>query len=146
MNSTEEKGRKRLRPVHIWWIGVILFAPSFLFWTVSTIVFVSQGRFNCPMDANGITRFYLPFFAALLGLLVPVMCLFRLRTASWKVSTWAFTTYLALMILWGIMDIRSEHHQAGGHGLADTGPGDYFHVYYTWYFLPYRLIERGDAR
>lgn len=60
---------------------------------------------------------------------------------------WMFGIYLTAMVGWGIIDIRNENYQMGGHeypnGPFIDGHRYYFHAYYTWYFLPYKLIEKG---
>jgi hypothetical protein len=48
------------------------------------------------------------------------------------------------MLTWGIVDIRYENYQMGGQrGSFIQGHRYYFHSYFTWYFLPYRWIEKG---
>jgi hypothetical protein len=137
----------RFRPVHIWWLAVALFTPSVFIWAFSTAIFVYKGMFNCPFDRHGIIRVYLPMFAAVVGFFVPLVCLRVLRAASWRHTGWLFTTYLGLMLTWGVIDIRHEHYQMGGHdypnGPLVDGHRYYWHSYFTWYFLPYEWIERG---
>jgi hypothetical protein len=137
----------RIRPVHTWWLGVGLFTPSILIWGFSLGLFIYKGMFNCPFDWHGITHVYLPLFAAVVGLAVPVVCLRLLRHASWRVTRWAFAVYVATMLTWAAIDIRHEHYQMGGHdypnGPLVDGHRYYWHVYYTWYFIPYRWIEHG---
>jgi hypothetical protein len=136
-----------IRPVHTWWLGVALFTPSVLAWLIPTALFISKGLFDCPFDWPGITHVYLPMFAAVVGFTVPLVCLWRLRGSSWRVTGWAFACYLAVMLTWGIIDIRQQHYQMGGHdypnGPRVDGHRYYWHVYYTWYFIPYRWIEQG---
>ena len=57
----------RIRPVHSWWLGVALFAPSVLVWLSVFGVSIYRGMFNCPFDWHGIRFVYLPFLAAFLG-------------------------------------------------------------------------------
>ena len=137
----------RIRPVHTWWFGVMLFAPSVLIWVITTSGFVYKGMFNCPFDWHGIKHIYLPLFAALVGLTTPLVCLRLFRGASWRFTGLAFAAYLALMLAWAAIDIRHEHYQMGGHeypnGPLIDGHRYYWHVYYTWYFIPYRWIEPG---
>ena len=49
------------------------------------------------------------------------------------------------MCMWVYFDIKSEHYQFGGHdypnGILVDGHRYYFHVYITWYFLPYKWIH-----
>jgi hypothetical protein len=46
---------------------------------------------------------------------------------------------------WGVLDIRNEHYQIGGHdypnGILVDGHRHYWHLYFTWYFLPYKWIH-----
>ena len=138
-----------IRPVHTWWLGVALFTPSVLIWGITTSLFIYKGMFHCPFDWHGITRVYLPMFAAIVGVTIPLICLRRLRSSSWRVTVLAFAGYLAVMLTWGIIDIRREHYQMGGHdypnGPLVDGHTHYWHVYYTWYFIPYRWVEQGIA-
>lgn len=137
----------QIRPVHIWWLGVALFVPSVITWGVSLGVFIYKGFFDVPFDWFGITRVYLPFVAAILGFATPILCLRFLKHASCRLTGWAFAGYLSVMLIWATIDIRHQHYQMGGHGTssgsAADGHGDYWHVYYTWYFIPYRWIEQG---
>ncbi len=136
-----------IRPFHVWWLGVLLFAPSLLIWALAIGMPIYMGIFRCPFDWFHIRFVYLPLFAALSGLTVPAACLRLLRAASWRVTSWAFAAYLAVFLTWGIIDIRNENHQVGGHdypnGPLVDGHKYYWHQYYTWYFIPYRWIERG---
>lgn len=65
-------------------------------------------------------------------------------------SVKGFIAYALVMLIWGIVDIRCENYQLGGHRYRDhplvEGHTHYFHVYYTWHFLPYRWIEKGIPR
>lgn len=136
-----------MQPFHIWWIGVVLFGPPAALWVLIIVVFSVIGMFDCPFDWHGIRHFYIPFFAALVGLVVPLVCLRALRRSSPRVWVSVFVVYVVAMLTWGIVDIRCENYQMGGHDypngpLAD-GHKYYFHQYYTWYFLPYRWIEKG---
>lgn len=89
---------------------------------------------------------YLPFAAAMIGFTLPLYCLIRLRTVAWRFNGSLFAGYLTLVIIWGVIDIRCEQYQIGGHeypsGVMVDGHKHYFHSYWTWYFLPYRWIER----
>jgi len=122
-----------------------LFTPSILLWGFSLGLFIYKGMFNCPFDWHGITHVYLPLFAAVVGLAVPIVCLRLLRHASWRVTRLSFAGYLATMLTWAAIDIRHEHYQMGGHdypnGPLVDGHRYYWHAYYTWYFIPYRWIE-----
>ena len=126
-----------------------LFTPSVLIWLITTSLFIYKGMFRCPFDWHGITHVYLPMFAAVVGFIVPLVCLRWLRGSSWRTTAWAFVGYLAAMLVWGIIDIRHEHYQVGGHeypnGPLIDGHRHYWHVYYTWYFIPYRWVEQGIA-
>lgn len=136
-----------LRPVHTWWFGVVLFTPSVLIWAFSLGLFIYKGMFDCPFDRRGIIGVYLPLFAAVLGFVTPLVCLRLLREVSRRRTSWLFAGYMFVMLVWGIIDIRHEHYQMGGHlypnGPSVDGHRKYWHVYYTWYFLPYEWIERG---
>ena len=138
-----------LRPVHIWWLGVALFAPSIFIWVWLLGISICKGMFNCPFDWHGITHIYLPLFAAVAGFTTPLIFLRYLRHASWRLTAWLFMAYLAVILTWGIVDIRLEHYQMGGHenpnGPLVDGHRYYWHSYWTWYFLPYEWIERGVA-
>lgn len=137
----------RFRPFHIWWLGVVLFAPSVLFWILAVGIFIWNGKFNCPFDRYGIIHVYLPLFAALIGFSFPIVFMRLFRQASGRVTAWTFAAYLAVMLTWGIIDIQHENYQFGGHdypnGPLIDGHKHYWHVYYTWYFLPYTWFERG---
>jgi hypothetical protein len=136
-----------IRPVDIWWLGVWLFAPSCLIWAFMLGWGIYDGWFPPPFDRFHIIGIYLPLFAALVGLIFPVICLRRLRHASWRQSLCVFAVYLVVLFTWGIIDVRNENYQMGGHfypnGPLIDGHKYYFHNYYTWYFLPYRWIEQG---
>lgn len=137
----------KVRPFHIWLIGVMFFAPALLVWIVFIILFSVKGMFDCPFDEHGVRHIYLPFLAAVLGFCIPVICLRVLRQTSARVWVPIFIAYCVIMLMWGIIDIRCENYQVGGHrypnGPLVDGHRYYFHQYYTWYFLPYRLIEKG---
>ncbi len=53
--------------------------------------------------------------------------------------------YIAFMMLWGFVDVRHENYQTGGHdypnGVLIDGHRHYWHLYFTWYFLPYEWIH-----
>jgi hypothetical protein len=139
----------RIRPVHTWWLGAALFTPSILIWTISLGLLIYDGMFNCPFDRHGIIRIYLPLFAAIVGFVTPLVCSRFLREASKRITGRFFMAYLAVMLTWGIIDIRHENYQMGGHdypnGPVADGHRNYWHVYYTWCFLPYWWIEKGIA-
>ena len=124
---------------HIWWLGVGLFAPSVICWGMSLSLFISKDFFHAPFDWFGITRVYLPLLAAIIGFTVPLICLRFLRGKSWRVTGLAFAGYLAIMLLWSVIDIRNQHYQMGGH--LTLGHKSYWHAYFTWYFMPYQWIE-----
>jgi len=137
----------QIRPVHCWWLGVAMFTPSILTWGLFLGLSVYKGWVAFPFDRYGITHLYLPLLAAVVGFIVPLFCLHRFRTASRRATWCVFFGYLAVMLAWGIVDIRQEHYQMGGHrypnDVLTDGHRYYFHSYFTWYFLPYRWIERG---
>lgn len=137
----------RIRPVHTWWLGAALFAPSVLIWASVFAMSIYWRKFNCPFNWYGIRFVYLPLFAASLGLAIPLVNLRLLRTASWRLTMWAFGAYVAVFLAWAVIDVRYENHQNGGHdypnGPIVDGHRYYWHSYFTWYFIPYRWIERG---
>jgi hypothetical protein len=134
----------KVRPFHIWLLGIVLFAPSLLIWIFSVVSF---GLFHCPFNEFYIRLFYLPFLAAVLGFCIPLVCLRVLKRTPARVWVCVFVAYCIIMLSWGIIDIRCENYQMGGHyyphGPLVDGHRYYFHRYFTWYFLPYRLIEKG---
>lgn len=135
----------RVRPVHIWWIGVLVFLPSCLLWGYFSVMCIWEFKQFGSLDWYGFTHVYFPLFAAIFGLSVPLVCLRRLRDLSAKATFIAFSAFVALMLTWGVLDIRSEHYQVGGHdyphGVLEDGHRYYWHLYITWYFLPYRWIH-----
>jgi hypothetical protein len=142
-----KKKFNNIRPFHIWWVGIFLFAPSILVWGFSITLAILKGDF-CPEYNKYMTlHIYFPLIAALVGLIVPVTCLWRLRDVSWRKSICVFAGYLVIFFTWGIIDIRNENYQMGGHAYPNDplidGHRYYFHDYFTWYFLPYRCIEQG---
>jgi len=137
---------RRARPVQLWWIGVALFFPSLLLWACSIVTIAWYlGGVTYTFDGHGVTHIHVPLCAAVLGVCLPVACLRRLRTASWRVTTGCFALYLAVMLTWGWFDVRNENYQVGGHdypnGILADGHKHYWHLYFTWYFLPYRWIH-----
>jgi hypothetical protein len=141
-------GKKiKARPFHIWWLGAVLFGPSLLLWITVIVLFSVKGMFEFSFNWYGIRYIYLPFFAAFVGFSIPVICLRVLRRTPARVWVCIFVIYLVVMLTWGIVDIRYENYQMGGHrypnGPLIDGHRYYFHRYITWYFLPYRWIEKG---
>lgn len=136
-----------MRPFHVWWLGAALFAPALLVWITVLVAFGVRGWLELPFDAHGLRHIILPFFAAVLGFTVPLVCLRALRRTPARVWGSIFVAYLCVMLAWGIIDIRHENHQLVGHRDARLhGHKKYFHRYTTWYFLPYRWIEKGLER
>lgn len=138
----------RFSPAHIWWLGVGLFTPSALIWCMFVSVYTYKGWINFSLDGHSLTHFYLPMLGAFVGLTVPLLLLRPLRcAASGRFGGCFFFGYLAIMLTWAIVDIRREHYQVGGHDYSDgvlaTGHTQYWHLYYTWYFMPYKWIEHG---
>lgn len=136
----------KVRPISLWWFGVALFAPSIALWSFVIGISASHGTFNPGFDRVAVFSVYLPLVAAVVGIGVPIVCLHCLNNASWKVTRLAFSGYLSAMLVWGSVDVRSGNYQVGGHDypngpLAD-GHSQYWHFYVTWYFFPYKLIER----
>jgi hypothetical protein len=141
-------GIMRIRPVHIWWLGVGLFTPSILIWVWFLGIFIYKGMISVSsfsLDWYNVSHLYLPLLAAVVGFTVPVLFLRILRQASWRITGWAFAGFLAVMLTWGFFDIKAEHYQIGGHdyphGILEDGHRYYWHLYFTWYFLPYRWIH-----
>jgi hypothetical protein len=140
---------KHLRPNQIWWLGIGLFAPSILIWALTLGLFIYKGDFYCPFDWFGIRHIYLPLFAALLGFAVPLSLLKLLKLASWRVNLIVFICYAVVFLAWAVIDIRNQNYQMSVHykhpPLASGERCEYYsHNYFTWYFMPYRAIERID--
>ena len=137
--------RVRFRGVHLWWIGLLLFTPSVALWFLTTLLLVLNGTFSCPFDRLGIARIYLPIAAAFLGLALPLLGRRFLQRSSNRVNCCAFAAYISFMLAWGMIDVRHENYQLGGHKYTNESllhdHTSYFHNYYTWYFLPYKWIE-----
>jgi hypothetical protein len=135
----------KFRPNQVWWLGIGLFAPSIFTWIFVLSIFIYKGDFYCPFDWNGIVNVYLPLFAAILGFTMPLLCLRLFKLASWRLNLRLFLCYVAVFLAWGIIDIRYQHYQMGGHtyphSVYEDGHKYYSHSYFTWYFMPYRLIE-----
>ena len=136
----------KLRPFDIWWLGVLLFTPSLALWTILIVLFWNGGADYTPSWSN-LRHTFLPCLAALLGFCVPIVCLRLLRRSPPRLWVPVFVTYCVILLTWGLIDIRHENYQVGGHnypnGILVNGHKYYFHHYYTWYFLPYRWIEKG---
>ena len=139
----------KLRAFHLWWLGVVLFAPTVFVWlaTFAVAVIMANGHFNFSFDWIWIKRIYLPFLAALLGFSIPVICLRILKSSLPRVWIPVFVAYVLIMLAWGVVDIRCENYQMGGHEYPDgplvDGHKYYVHTYFTWHFLPYKWIEKG---
>ena len=137
----------KLKLFHVWWLGILLFTPSVLIHICWLVFFSIDGSLYVPSDWHGIAHIYLPFLAALLGLCIPIVCLRLLRRSPRRRWAPIFIVYVVVMLTWGIIDIRCEHWQIGGHrypnGVLVDGHKYYWHHYHTWYFLPYRWIEKG---
>ena len=103
-----------MRPVHIWWFGVVLFTPSLLFWALSLRVLYRTGL-EFQFDWFVIRHFYLPMFGAILGFSVPLVCLRRLRNVPSRVPRLLFSAYLAVILTWAVIDVRCFNYQIGGH-------------------------------
>jgi len=138
---------KHIRPVHTWWLAVILFMPSVLIWAYFLGLFIYKDMFEFSFDWRSIRHFYLPLLAAILGCAVPLICLRLFKHTSWCATSKTFAGFLAVMLTWAAVDIRCEHYQMGGHeypnGPLVDGHRYYWHSYFTWYFMPYRWIEQG---
>lgn len=149
MTTPDSRSRMRLRPVHVWWLGVIVFAPSAFAWLFTVGYSLFNGTLDCRLDWQSTRHVYLPFLAAFVGLCVPLLCLRFLRNVTPRVVTVLFASYVAGMVAWGIADIRNQNFQIAGHEYPNSPLADghkhHFHSYYTWYFLPYALIEREDT-
>jgi hypothetical protein len=126
-----------IRPVHTWWLGLVLFAPSIFIWAFVLVVSLFKGVWHCPFDWYGIKQVYLPLFAAILCFTTPLVCMRLLQSASWRRTAWVFLGYVALWLTWAVIDIRLSHYQMSGEDFH----GYYWHSYYTWYFMPYKWIE-----
>src|SRR5436190_1120224 len=104
----------KIRPVHTWWLGLALFAPSVLIWALTLVVFLLRGMWNCPFDWYGITQVYLPLFAAILCFTTPLVCMRLLRSASWRRTAWFFAVYVVVWFSWAVIDVRQSHYQIRG--------------------------------
>ena len=137
-----------IRPVHIWWIGFGVFAFSTAMWVYFIWLFASNLNPHYDLSRYDFTHIYFPILAALAGVTIPLYCLRRLGHASLKRNLRFFLLYSTLMLAWGISDIKRECYQIGGHdypnGILTDGHRYYWHLYFTWYFLPYRLIHGYD--
>ena len=136
---------KQLRPAYIWLIGVVVFTPSLVLWGYYFWMALFNGRFNCAFDSYGVRYVYLPLFAAIAGFFVPAFCFLRLRHASRKKTISMFVGYVMVMLIWGVLDIKNENYQIGGHDYPNSPQADghkhYWHLYLTWYFLPHKFIH-----
>lgn len=135
----------QLRPAHIWWLGVAVFIPSICFWAYFGVLTVWKFGWGFKLDLHTLTHFYLPVFAASLGIGVPLFCLRRLGNASARFTATLFSIYSVGMLIWGTLDVRNENYQVGGHdypnGPLIDGHKHYWRIYFTWYFLPYKWIH-----
>lgn len=153
--------RITLRPFHIWWLGVLVFTPSVFLWLTMFTIFGWNGKLAW-LHLNGIWR---PCLAALLGFGVPIVFLRYLGRSSTRLWCPIFLAYCVILLTWGLIEIRNEEYQmgyyrcpTGVHSISTGGLScatralnrapveghwHYFHDYYTWYFLPYRWIEKG---
>jgi hypothetical protein len=135
----------RFRPFFVWLLGVVLFLPSCVIWGYFSVLCIWKFKQFGSLDWHGVTHVYLPLFAAVLGLCFPLVCLRWFRALSSRATLGAFAGYMALMLTWGVLDIKAEHYQVGGHdyphGAIEDGHRYYWHLYFTWYFLPYRWIH-----
>ena len=140
----------RIRLVYIWWVGVILFAPSLLIWAFSLALIIYNGMSFLPFVWNGIKIFYLPLFAALIGFSAPLVCLWLLKSATTKVNASLFALYFTVMLIWGVIDVRHENYQMSYFQKKEQTLAEdqwqYVHCYFTWWFLPYRCIEVPTKR
>jgi hypothetical protein len=143
--ALQPSGAVCLRPVHIWWLGVLLFLPACLLWGISAVMYLWKFKQFGSLDWHGFTHVYLPMFAAVVGLCVPLLFLRRFRNLPARPTFRAFAIFVTIMLAWGILDIRNENYQIGGHdypsGVLQGGHSHYYHGYFTWYFLPYRWIH-----
>jgi hypothetical protein len=136
-------GKIKVRPFYIVWLfSILIFAPALIGW----IYFIYLGIWHDLFDFAFINKyckanFYLPLLATILGLTIPIICLRVLNEQPTKVWITVFVIYLIIMLMWGIVDIRCENYQIGGESFTN---GDYFHSYITWYFMPYRWIEKRN--
>jgi hypothetical protein len=139
----------KLRASQIWWLGIGLFTPSVLLWLFSLGLFIYNGDFNCPFDWFGIRHVHLPLIAAVLAFGVPVLLVKMPKLASWRVNLNFFICYAIVFLAWAVVDIRNQNYQMSVHykhpPLASGEKCEYCsHRYFTWYFMPYRLIEKTD--
>ena len=139
------KKKRIARISYIWLLGFAVFLPSILMWVFSFGIAIYKNQFDWSMNWHNARFLYLPFFAAVVGFSIPTYCFLRLQHASVKKHSLLFTTYLAVLLIWGAIDIKNENYQIGGHdypnGPMTDGHKFYWHTYFTWYFFPYRAIE-----
>jgi hypothetical protein len=135
----------RVRPFHIWWIGSLFFLPSCLLWGYFSVLCIWKFNQFGSLDWHGFTHVYLPCFAAIFGFCFPLGCLKWLRGLSLRATLTGFGCFVAVMLAWGYFDIKAEHYQVAGldypSGVLEDGHRHYWHLYFTWYFLPYRWIH-----
>lgn len=131
------------RPADLWLTGPVVFAPTLLLWVfqLQTWVFV-RPRASWQFDTDAIRYTYLPMLAAVIGFGLPWFGLRLCGNTTFKKALAAVACYWLIMLGWGVIDIRHYNYQIGGHysRAPEDGPG-YFHAYFTWYFLPYYVIE-----
>jgi hypothetical protein len=152
--SDTELGREtkrlamKIKPVHIWYVGVMVFGLSVLLWTCSIVLIAIKFKPDLRTDSYAVTDLYLPLLAAFLGICWPLASLRRLRNASRRKNLICFGVYVVVMLAWGVTDVKHERYQVGGHDYPNNplvdGHRYYWHIYFTWYFLPYRSIHNYD--
>ncbi len=124
-----------VRSFHLWCAGVALFGLALLRWVGLFALAWRQPRDIDALAWHEAGRWWPPLLAAVIGFVAPIVCLWKLRRPRARVWATAFVLYLAVMLAWGVVDIRYRNWQIGGHC--------YPHVYATWWFMPYRWIEEA---
>lgn len=146
----------RVRFYQVWWLGVALFVPSVMVWLGAFVWSICIGRFQTYFDSYGLCYMYLPMLAATIGVAFPLLMLRKRQSLSHRAHGFILAGYCAVLVAWGSLDVRLAHCQLSGNHCAGD-PFDFCHyypkflasdshVYFTWYFLPYRLIEPADWR
>jgi intracellular septation protein A len=72
-------------------------------------------------------------FAAALGLVSAAFCMCLLWRSKPRMNASAFAIYLAVVLVWGTLDIHYHNRQMFVHSMSG---GRSYEVYFTWWFLP----------
>ena len=127
------------RPCNLWWLGITLFLPSMLLWTLLLLTILKHIVCGYPYALN-FSTLILPLIAALLGLFIPIFVLVFKSNISWRKSITYFTCYICLLSVWGVIDIRNGNYQMSSLDITE-GEWHRRYYYYSWYWIPQRLIN-----